>query len=180
MKKLKRKTMLPKIMKILYATDLSPNSAYAFRHAINAAEKHDADIIILHVLELPPASIQALLENYFNEEQYEEILKNNTAEAETQIINRLKDFCEKELKNDPEIMKRIISIEISQGYPADMILQDAEKRECDVIVMGSHGKGILENAFLGSTTRKVLRRSRKPVLIIPLPKGDPDVPFSEI
>ena len=38
--------MIPKIQKILYATDLSENSAYAFRYAINSAKKHDADIII--------------------------------------------------------------------------------------------------------------------------------------
>ena len=43
--------MIPKIKKILYTTDLSPNSDYAFRYAINSAKKHDANIIILHVLE---------------------------------------------------------------------------------------------------------------------------------
>jgi len=37
--------MIPNINKILYATDLSDNSAYAFRYAINSALKHDADII---------------------------------------------------------------------------------------------------------------------------------------
>ena len=45
--------MIPKIKKILYTTDLSPNSAYAFRYAINAAKQHDAKIIFLHVLERP-------------------------------------------------------------------------------------------------------------------------------
>ncbi len=43
--------MIPEIKKILYTTDLSPNSAYAFRYAINSAKKHDATIIILHVVE---------------------------------------------------------------------------------------------------------------------------------
>ena len=37
--------MIPKIKKNLYATDLSPNSAYVFRYAVNSAIKHDADII---------------------------------------------------------------------------------------------------------------------------------------
>ena len=46
--------MIPKIKKILYATDLSPNSAYVFRYAVNSAIKHDADIIILHVFERMP------------------------------------------------------------------------------------------------------------------------------
>jgi nucleotide-binding universal stress UspA family protein len=43
--------MIPKIKKILYATDLSKNSAYAFRYAVNSAKKHGAEIIILHVIE---------------------------------------------------------------------------------------------------------------------------------
>jgi nucleotide-binding universal stress UspA family protein len=175
----RRKKVLPKIAKILYATDLSPNSAYAFQYAVRCAEKHDAEIIILHVLALPPDSIRAQLENYFNEEQYVEILKNNTAEIKQKITDRLKHFCERESKNDPEIVNRITSIEVTQGYPPDMILRRAEQLACDMIVMGSHGKGILENAFLGSTSRKVLRRSRKPVFIIPLPRGDMDMTFTE-
>ena len=49
--------MIPKIKRILYATDLSDNSAYAFRYAINEALKHDAEVIILHVFEqMGPAS----------------------------------------------------------------------------------------------------------------------------
>ena len=38
--------MTPNINKFLYATDLSDNSAYAFRYAINSALKHDAGIVI--------------------------------------------------------------------------------------------------------------------------------------
>jgi nucleotide-binding universal stress UspA family protein len=45
--------MIPKINKILYATDLSKNSAYAFRYAIKSAEVHDAKIDILNILEIP-------------------------------------------------------------------------------------------------------------------------------
>jgi nucleotide-binding universal stress UspA family protein len=47
--------MIPKIKKILYATDLSKNSSYAFLYAIDMAKRHDAKIIILHAVEpLPP------------------------------------------------------------------------------------------------------------------------------
>ena len=53
----RRKPMIPQIKRILYTTDLSDNSAYAFRYAINFAKKHDAGIIILHVLE--PLSVTA-------------------------------------------------------------------------------------------------------------------------
>jgi len=51
--------MIPKINKILYATDLSKNAAYVFRYAINTAEKHDAEIIILYAIEEMPSRLQA-------------------------------------------------------------------------------------------------------------------------
>ena len=43
--------MGPDIQKILYATDLSQNAAYAFRYALYLAEKLNAKLIILHVIE---------------------------------------------------------------------------------------------------------------------------------
>ena len=75
---------MPEIKKILYATDLSPNSAYAFRYAINAAKKHDAEVIILHVVqEMAP---------FFDEERLKTISEQKAAEAMDQIKNRLKIF----------------------------------------------------------------------------------------
>ena len=47
--------MIPQIKKILYATDLSKNSSYAFLYATDIARRHDAKIVILHVIEsIPP------------------------------------------------------------------------------------------------------------------------------
>ena len=54
--------MIPNINKILYATDLSDNSAYAFRYAINSALKHDAGVIILHVFEIMSMTNRAVLD----------------------------------------------------------------------------------------------------------------------
>jgi nucleotide-binding universal stress UspA family protein len=47
--------MTPQIKKILYATDLSKNSSYAFLYAVDMAKKHDARIVILHAIEPIPA-----------------------------------------------------------------------------------------------------------------------------
>ena len=71
--------MIPKIEKILYATDLSENSAYAFRYAINSAKKHDADIIILHVLDEIPPFARALVDSQLGEEQRKEIFDEKIA-----------------------------------------------------------------------------------------------------
>ena len=69
------------------------------------------------------------------------------------------------------------SIEICEGYPAEAILQKAEELDCDAIVMGTHSKGVLANTFLGSVAKRVLRRTRQPVFIIPLPRGKTDITF---
>ncbi|MBN2398370.1 MAG: universal stress protein, partial [Deltaproteobacteria bacterium] len=56
---MKEEDMIPKIKRVLYATDLSENSMYAFRYAVNTAEKHDAEMIVLHVIEEIPAAVRA-------------------------------------------------------------------------------------------------------------------------
>jgi len=53
------------------------------------------------------------------------------------------------------------------GRPLDAILQYAEEHDCDIIVMGSHGRGGIIRLALGSTTDAVMRASDRPVLVIP-------------
>lgn len=163
--------MIPKINRILYATDLSPNSEYAFRYAINSALKHDAKIIILHVIEAMPAAAYAQMVFQLGDEEARKIFEKRVGNALERIRERLKAFCEKELADDPKAADRVQAIEICEGFPAEEILEKANELNCDAIVMGTHSKGVIVNTFLGSTAKRVLRRTRKPVFIIPLPKG---------
>jgi len=163
--------MMPEIKRVLYTTDLSPNSAYVFRYAINSAKKHDADVIILHVVQEGAP--------FFEEERLKIISEKKVAEAMDQIKNRLKIFSKRELKDDPQIVDRMVSIEVCKGYPPEEILRKADELNCDVIVMGTHGKGIIRHSFLGSTAQRVLRRVRKPVFIVPLPEGEIDATFHD-
>jgi len=172
--------MIPKIQKILYATDLSENSAYAFRYAINSAKKHDADIIILHVLEKIPPFARALVDSQLGEEQRKEIFDEKVTHTMDRIRERLKIFCDRELRDDPECVDKVVSIEVCEGYPVEEILRKADELDCDAIIMGTHGKGIISHTFLGSVAEKVLRRVRKPVFIIPLPRGETDITFHDI
>lgn len=171
--------MFPAIKKILYATDLSPNSAYAFRYAINSAIKHDANIIILHVFEMISPAAQAQMEFYLDAEQLRNINNARRESAIERIKKRLQVLYKKELEDYPESVDRIESIEVCEGFPADEILRKADELNCDAIVMGTHSKGIIQHTFLGSIAKRVLRRARKPVFIIPLPKGDLDITFHD-
>jgi nucleotide-binding universal stress UspA family protein len=166
--------MLPKINKILYATDLSPNAVYALRYAMNSALKHDAEVIILHVLENVDPASRTMLDLYIDEKRHKKIVDDYTAEAQDIIKKRLRTLRDRELRGHPEYADKVISIEMCEGFPAEEILSKAEELNCDEIIMGTHSKGIIANTFLGSTAKRVLRRSRKPVFIIPLPQEGAD------
>jgi nucleotide-binding universal stress UspA family protein len=172
--------MIPKIKKILYATDLSPNSAYVFRYAINSAIKHDADIIILHVFERIPGASTGMLDFYLDEAQRKKLFEEKVSDTMERIKKRVTLFFEKELKDDPGGAGKVKSIEVCEGFAPEVILSKADELDFDAIVLGTHGKGIIANTFLGSTSKKVLRRTRKPVFIIPLPKGESDITFHDL
>ncbi len=178
--------MIPRITNILYATDLSENSAYAFRYALNSAEHHDAGIHILHVLEVrllpvsPPGEdgIETLYEGPFFVEKLQKFNIEQKRLAKEKIKKRLEQFCERELKDKPECMKRVASIQVVEGDPAGTILQIAEESKADLVIMGTHSKGALAHAFLGSVAESVLNRIKIPVFIIPLPEKT-DIGFSD-
>ena len=162
--------MTQDIKRILYATDLSDNSAYAFGYAINLAKKFNAEITILHVIDIMMGSSVNMVGVYFNEKQLEENLQKRITYVTEEINNRLKIFINEKVVDNPESVDKVASIEVCQGYPADEILKKVDDLHCDLIVMGTHGKGLVGQAFFGSVAKRVLRRVRKPVFIIPLPE----------
>jgi nucleotide-binding universal stress UspA family protein len=86
------------------------------------------------------------------------------------VESRLEAFCDEfsaELPNCPFVIEKTI---VESDQPVDQIIQHAEKYDYDLVVMGSRGLGMLANVMLGSTSRRVLRRCRKPVLVIRLPE----------
>lgn len=54
---------------------------------------------------------------------------------------------------------------IHVGEPATIIVKICEELGCDLICMGSHGHGVLQNAILGSVATRVLHLARVPVLV---------------
>ena len=167
--------MMPQIKRILYTTDLSANSAFLLRYAINSAKKHQAKLVVLHVLEAMSPTAMALTMTYIDAENTLSNSEEKVAYAKKRILERLQTVCNRELKSDFEAEGIVDSIEVVQGYPADEILKKVDELNCDVIFMGTHGKGFLKHSYFGSTSKKVLRRTRKPVFIVPLPAGETDI-----
>ncbi len=152
--------MIAEIVRILYATDLSKNSLYAFGYAVQIARQCGAKVTVLHVVE--PAS--GALGDWVKEKKEEEEL----ADSIGVIRGHLERFCEI-MDKDRTCMEFVSNILVSVGQPAEMILGIAEEEGSDILVLGTHAKGLLKNVLLGSVSREVLDRSSKPVVVVPLP-----------
>ena len=162
--------MIPEIKRILYATDLSENAQYAFGYAASLANRYDAKITILHVLEELSPTTMLLLGDIVGEKRLSSLRSEKEREIIASIHKRREDFAatfNRETPQHPFTVDRII---VETGHPVGRIIAAAEKIDADVIVMGSHGQGMLEQVVIGSTSRRVLRRCKKPVLNIRLPE----------
>jgi len=95
--------MIPPIKKILYATDLSKNSVYAYRYAMDMAEKYNAEIVTLHVIEPIPPQVKHYVSIYVDEAKWEEKIKTEQKMAIEQIKKRLQEFCKGNLKMIPDV-----------------------------------------------------------------------------
>ena len=164
--------MIPEIKKILYTTDLSPNARFAFSYAASLANRYDAGVSIFHVLEDISPTADSLVINIIGKEKWADLRKRNEQEILNTIKSRLSKFCEDvqaELPACPFITENII---VKIGNPVEEILQEIENNSYDLVVMGAHGQSALADAVMGSTSRRVVRRCKKPVLVIRLPEDD--------
>ncbi|MCG6533748.1 MAG: universal stress protein [Syntrophales bacterium LBB04] len=160
--------MIPEIKKILYATDLSQNSSsYVFSYAIDMARRHNASIVIMHAVEpvhhvsYAGSSVAAMMKNSQKQEQEASL---------EEIKKRIESFCKRTDKEIGFSCSSLVSkILVPLGNPVEEILKAADEEGCDTIVLGSHRKGFLKEAFLGNVARSVLERTRKPAFVVPLP-----------
>jgi len=164
--------MIPQIKKILYATDLSENSVYAFRYAVDIAQKFGAKILILHVVEPIPSIVKHYVKGFADEINWDQKIQYEQRTAIEEIQKRLQNFCDKETRRGLPCIELVLTAFVRPGHPVEEILKTAEEEACDLLVLGTHGKGFLKQTFLGSVARSVLDRARKPVFIIPLPHGE--------
>lgn len=160
--------MIPQYHSLLYATDLSDNSAHAFKHAVSLARAFQANIYILHVMPVMDPAMENYVSAVMGEETFVKLEQSNRETLLETIRQRLETFAAEELQDHPEDLKRISGIEVHYGRPAATILEVADKLDPDMIICGTHGKGLVSHTFLGSVAEKVLRKSRRPVLVIPI------------
>jgi nucleotide-binding universal stress UspA family protein len=166
------------IKKILYATDLSETAVHSFSYAVSLANMYDAGITILHVLAEFPG--EEFIANMINTDTWEEIKNRHYSEARDQLIGKKRDhvaikevlqaFTEEATPDGEDQAFVTDEVLILNGEPAEIIVQTAKKQNCDLIVMGTHGRGGITDVLIGSTAKRVVRQSTVPVLVIRLPE----------
>ena len=165
--------MLPEIRKILYSTDLSAGSYAALEHALTIAKSTGAEIYILHLVEKLSDDARFALETYVMDSKNRyQILKERIKNAQQRLEANQEAFWQQH-PDEQDARQRIKSIHIAEAYPAEAILRVSQDKEVDLIVMGTHEKGVV-HTFLGSVAKNVLSRSRIPMLVVPLPERDND------
>ncbi len=165
------------IKNILYATDLSESAQFAFSYAISLATQYQAKITFLHVLPETPSIVDSSgAMGYIGEKRWQELQDKHHQDAKDALIGKRKDHhlirdildqfsakvkadFEARNDNDDEIV-------VEKGNPVEKILSVASEMNCDLIVMGTHGRSTLADVVMGSTARRVIRRSVLPVLVV--------------
>jgi nucleotide-binding universal stress UspA family protein len=163
--------MIPDIKNILCATDLSENAHYALKYATVIANRLGAAITVLHVLEeLSPSSLGWVSE-MVGKKRWGDIKSRNEGKVTTSIRKRIEEVCSEINDSSPECPFIVQEIIVKTGHPADLIIHHAEKKDCDMVIIGSHGHRTVAEATLGSTSRRVLRRCAKPILVVHPPES---------
>ncbi len=158
--------MIPEIKKILYATDLSDNSRITLAWAMALARKHDALLLMVNVIEEVGSSSPSL-QFYLSEKEWYDLTQRLSTDATEVMKKQLGAFCEDVKSEIPDCRYVADEIIVTTGNPVEKIISTATENHCDIIVMGSIGTSGLVDSLMGSTARRVLRRSPIPVFIIP-------------
>jgi len=141
------------IKKVLMPVDFSDASLYALTYAKAIAEKFDAKLYLYHCM----TDINAYI-SYIPSFPTEEAVKNLRDESMKEMEHIINKYS---LKN--------VETVIEMGVPADAIVNFAKRNQIDLIVMGAHGKRGLERFMFGSTTERVMRICKIPVLEVKMP-----------
>ncbi|OSP10927.1 universal stress protein UspA [Halorubrum ezzemoulense DSM 17463] len=144
--------------RILVPTDGSDVAEAAVDHALDLAEKYDAEVHALYVVDIDSVNISLGTEQVdrIRQGRFDEMdeLKEQ-AEAATGVV------ADRGAERDVDVVEHVAG-----GRPHKVIADYAENHDIDIIVMGSHGRAGVRRALLGSVTERTLRSTHVPVLVV--------------
>jgi nucleotide-binding universal stress UspA family protein len=145
--------------KILYPTDFSDVSKKALKYLIQLKEAGTEEVVILHVVDTRSLNLPEI---YYLPEVYPfldfsllgEKRELAAQEEANKIAKRLNDLG----------IKTIVRIE--KGIPFREIIRAEAEEDISLIVIGSHGISNVQEMLLGSVSENVIRKAKKPVLVV--------------
>jgi nucleotide-binding universal stress UspA family protein len=133
-------------MKIICATDLSPNTRHVSDAASAVSRRFKGELTVVHAVDVPSAHALP-----------EPIQTNWTAEAKAALRRMVKSVPQ----HDTKIGERVLA-----GVPDEALIRHAVEAEPDLLVMGPLGKRDVDRWLIGSTAERVLEASPTPVLLV--------------
>ena len=141
---------------ILIPTDGSPVSAKAVKAGLALAKESGAKVTGYYAVEEVPAHLYG--EGYVTDKQMvAEFEKRHTAAARKHVAAVAREAHKAGVPFE--------SLVQSARTPYEGIVEAAQKRNCDLVLMASHGRRGIARFTLGSVTDKVIQLSRVPVLV---------------
>tara|TARA_R110000868_G_scaffold294936_1_gene555357 strand:+ start:120 stop:953 length:834 start_codon:yes stop_codon:yes gene_type:complete len=137
--------------KIIVPIDFSEHSEYALKTAAKLAKKNNAELLVLHMLEMSDIMLSA-----------SDGLQNQKAVYFFKLAEqKFQDFLKKEYLNDIKVTPIVKHFKVFSE-----VNDVAIKHDADLVVMGSHGTSGVMGFFVGSNTERVVRNSEIPVLVV--------------
>jgi nucleotide-binding universal stress UspA family protein len=147
---------MPRLEKILFATDFSENSEHAFDYAYSFARNFGAQLLILHVINEPVD-----LRGFYVPHVSFDNLEKEIEEGAEKMMDK---FCRTRIKDDIQY-----TCSIATGIPYEEILKKAEGEGASLIVLGTQGRSGIDHLLFGSTAERVVRKAKCPVMTVRLP-----------
>ncbi|MGE0823736.1 MAG: universal stress protein [Candidatus Binatia bacterium] len=141
---------MSRLRRVLVGHNFFPDGEVAVSAARILAERADAMLYLLHVIEPPPTSLLVPLPRPPERSPQDDLVKKLHAELKT-------------VAESPELAPLRVITEVRPGKPFVELIAACRRWPADVIVVGTSPRG--EGRFLGSTTDRVLRKSPVPVLV---------------
>ncbi len=150
--------------KILVPTDFSEQAIYAMEFACQIAQKSDASIHVLHLVDLSGFIDYSAIGNSYSMLGTtagigfdEKVLKSLSENAEEKMNEFLKKISDYNIK---------ISTKIEFGNAFQFIVEEVKEGGFNLVVMGSKGSSGVEEFLVGSNTEKVVRHAKCPVITV--------------
>jgi nucleotide-binding universal stress UspA family protein len=140
--------------RILVPCDFSDPAVQAFKFAVEVARRQNAEVLLLHVVELPVMHDTVLMPTLSFEEAYLKDVKND-------VTKNFEQMKTKWAHEGPSV-----STHIEYGPTTPTIRQFIEDQKIDLVIMGTHGASGLKEFLVGSNAEKIVRTSPVPVITL--------------